>query len=66
MHEAFDTGFEFDERAVGHEVDDLAFDLGADRYLDSMSAHGLAIFCLRPRLTRSFSLLTSSTTTSRS
>ncbi len=33
VHETFDTGFEFDERAVGHEVDDLAFDLLADRVL---------------------------------
>ena len=33
VHEAFDTGFEFDKRAVGHQVDDLAFDAGADGVL---------------------------------
>ena len=31
MDEAFDAGFEFHKRAVGHEVDDLALDLRADR-----------------------------------
>ena len=31
VDEAFDAGFQFHERAVRHEVDDLAFDLGADR-----------------------------------
>jgi hypothetical protein len=33
MHETFDTGFEFDEGAVGNEVDDLAVDLLADLVL---------------------------------
>ena len=33
MDQAFDAGFEFDERAVGHEVDDLALDLRADGVL---------------------------------
>ena len=33
VHEAFDTGFEFDKCAVGHQVDDLAFDAGAHRVL---------------------------------
>ena len=65
VDEAFDARFEFHKRAVGHEVDDLALDLGADRDTSaSMLSHGLAIFCLRPRLTRSFSRLMSSTTTS--
>ena len=31
MHEAFDAGLDLDERAVGNEVDDLAFDLRPDR-----------------------------------
>ena len=33
VDQAFDAGFEFHERAVGHEVDDLAFDLRADGIL---------------------------------
>ena len=33
MHQALDAGFEFDERAVRHEVDHLALDLGADGVL---------------------------------
>ena len=64
VHESFDAHLQLHERAVRHEVDDLALDLGADGILVSMLSHGLAIFCLRPRLTRSFSLFTSSTTTS--
>jgi hypothetical protein len=31
VHDAFDTGLEFHKRAVRHEVDDFAFDLGVDR-----------------------------------
>ena len=33
VDQAFDAGLEFHERAVGHEVDDLALDLGADGIL---------------------------------
>src|SRR5581483_3557430 len=33
VDEAFDTGLEFHERAVGNEVDDLALDFGADGIL---------------------------------
>ena len=33
VHQAFDAGFQFHKRAVGHEVDHLAFDLGADGVL---------------------------------
>ena len=33
VHEAFDTGFEFDEGTVRHEIDDLAFDFFADGIL---------------------------------
>ena len=33
VNQAFDAGFEFHERAVRHEVDHLAFDLGADGIL---------------------------------
>ena len=33
MDQPFDAGFEFDERAVGNQVDDPAFDFGADGVL---------------------------------
>ena len=33
VDQALDAGLDFDKRAVGHEVDDLAVDLGADRVL---------------------------------
>ena len=33
VDEALDAGFQFDEGAVGHEVDNLAFDAGVDRIL---------------------------------
>ena len=67
VDETFDAGFEFDERAVGHEVDDLAFDLWRrPGNVSSMLSHGLSCICLRPRLTRSFSRLMSRTTTSMS
>ena len=65
MDEAFDARFQFHKRAVRHEVDDLAFDLGADLDISRRCCPtDWLSFCLRPRLTRSFSLLMSSTTTS--
>ena len=50
VDEAFDAFFEFDERAVRHEVGDLAFDLACRRgsALRCLS-HGLFSVCLRPR-----------------
>src|SRR5208282_1512827 len=33
VDQTFDAGFEFDERAIGNQVDDAAFDFGADRVL---------------------------------
>src|ERR1035441_3073358 len=41
MDQPFDAGFEFDERAIGHEVDDAAFDFGA---------HGVLLFDGVPRV----------------
>ena len=41
MDEAFDALFDFDERAVGHEVGDLALDLDADREtFSAILSHG--------------------------
>src|SRR5437016_4995893 len=33
MHQAFNARFQFHKRSVGNQIDDLAFDFGADRVL---------------------------------
>jgi hypothetical protein len=40
VHQAFDAVFELDEGAVGHDVDDLADDLAADRVALIDGSHG--------------------------
>src|SRR5207249_5593476 len=46
VHQTFDSGFEFDERAVGDEVDDLAFDPRADRIFGFDIVPGIGQFLL--------------------
>jgi hypothetical protein len=56
VDQALDAVFELDERAVGHDVDHLAVDAGADRIAGfDASSHGLGLFCLRPSAIFSFS-----------
>ena len=65
VDEAFDAALDFDERAVGKELGDLALDVLAGREiaLDVCPTDCLDI-CLRPSETRSFSWSTSRMTTS--
>jgi hypothetical protein len=67
VHQALDARLELDERAVGHEVDDLAADAVPTGYLAlDVVPRIRPCFCLRPSETRSFSRLTSRITTSSS
>jgi len=66
VDEAFDPVLEFDERAVGDQVRDLALDVGADGEALLDLVQGFFWVCLRPSETRSFSLLISRTMTSSS
>jgi hypothetical protein len=64
MNQPFDSFFDLHKGAVGNQVDHPAVNPRSDGVFAFDSSHGLGNRCFKPSEMRSFSMLTSSTTTS--